>query len=106
LETQPIEGTISLLEEGAFMKPSSFDLTGKVVIVSGGATGIGRAIANGLAEAGASIVICGRRFHKCEEACKKSKKALGPEPLLTDAISPVRMKLKPWSILFWMNVNE
>lgn len=63
------------------MKPSSFDLTGKVVIVSGGATGIGRAIANGLAEAGASIVICGRRFHKCEEACKEIEERTGTRAL-------------------------
>jgi NAD(P)-dependent dehydrogenase (short-subunit alcohol dehydrogenase family) len=81
LEIQPGEGTISLLEEGAFMKPSFFDLRGKVVIVSGGATGIGRAIADGLAEAGASLVICGRRFHKCEEACKEIEERTGTRAL-------------------------
>jgi NAD(P)-dependent dehydrogenase (short-subunit alcohol dehydrogenase family) len=63
------------------MKPSSFDLTGKVAIISGGATGIGRAIADGLAEAGASIVICGRRFHKCEEACKEIQERTGTRAL-------------------------
>lgn len=48
-----------------------FDLTGKVAIVTGGASGIGRGIADGLAEAGASIVIAARQLEKCEKACKE-----------------------------------
>jgi NAD(P)-dependent dehydrogenase (short-subunit alcohol dehydrogenase family) len=63
------------------MKPSSFDLTAKVAIISGGATGIGRAIADGLAEAGASLVICGRQFQKCEEACKEIQERTGTRAL-------------------------
>ena len=34
-----------------------FDLRGKVAVITGGAAGIGRGIAGGLAEAGADIVI-------------------------------------------------
>jgi len=48
-----------------------FDLTGKVAIISGGATGIGRGIADGLAEAGADIVIAARRLENCETACRE-----------------------------------
>lgn len=59
------------------MRPSSFDLTGRVAIVSGGGTGIGKAIAQGLAEAGASIVLCGRRLEKCEEACREIAEKTG-----------------------------
>jgi NAD(P)-dependent dehydrogenase (short-subunit alcohol dehydrogenase family) len=38
-----------------------FDLTGRTAIVTGGSRGLGQEIAEGLAEAGASLVICARR---------------------------------------------
>jgi NAD(P)-dependent dehydrogenase (short-subunit alcohol dehydrogenase family) len=39
----------------------SFDFTGRTVVVTGGTTGIGRAIAEGFRTAGADVVITGRR---------------------------------------------
>ncbi|OPY82887.1 MAG: Gluconate 5-dehydrogenase [Smithella sp. PtaU1.Bin162] len=48
-----------------------FDLTGKVAIITGGATGIGRGLAEGLADAGATIVLCARRMNILEEASKE-----------------------------------
>jgi len=38
-----------------------FSLTGRVAIVTGGSRGLGREIAEGLAEAGASLMLCARR---------------------------------------------
>ena len=43
------------------MTPRLFDLTGRTAVVVGGTTGIGRALALGLADAGADVVATGRR---------------------------------------------
>ena len=43
---------------------ASFDLTGRVAIVTGGNGGIGLGIAKGLAQAGAAVVIAGRNQEK------------------------------------------
>jgi NAD(P)-dependent dehydrogenase (short-subunit alcohol dehydrogenase family) len=45
-----------------------FDLSGKTAIVTGGGKGIGRHLAEGLAEAGADIVVCARQADRCEQA--------------------------------------
>ncbi len=52
-------------------------MTDKIAIVTGGGTGIGRAIARGLAEVGANVVICARRAEKCTEAAKEIEAATG-----------------------------
>ena len=47
-----------------------FDLNGRVALVTGGNAGIGLGIAMGLAQAGAAIVIAGRRAEKNRDACR------------------------------------
>jgi NAD(P)-dependent dehydrogenase (short-subunit alcohol dehydrogenase family) len=50
-----------------------FDLTRRVAIVSGGAIGLGRQMAEGLAEMGANLVLCGRRKERCIQAAEELK---------------------------------
>jgi NAD(P)-dependent dehydrogenase (short-subunit alcohol dehydrogenase family) len=49
------------------MVKNFFDLTGRVAVVVGGTSGLGRTIAMGLAEAGASVVATGRRSDAADE---------------------------------------
>jgi len=50
------------------MSKSLFDLSGRVAVVTGGTTGLGHAIAVGLAEAGADVVPSSRRMEQGEKA--------------------------------------
>jgi len=43
-----------------------FDLTGRVAMVTGGSRGLGHAMALGLAEAGADVVVASRKLEACE----------------------------------------
>ncbi len=59
---------------------SLFDLTGRVAVVTGGTTGLGRAIALGLADAGADVVSSSRRIAEVEKAASEIE-ALGRRSL-------------------------
>ena len=61
----------STLEAETKMGYAPLDLTGKVAVVIGGTSGIGRAIAHGLAEAGADVVATSRRADMVEAAAKE-----------------------------------
>jgi NAD(P)-dependent dehydrogenase (short-subunit alcohol dehydrogenase family) len=57
-----------------------FDLSGRVAIVSGGSMGLGRQMAEGLAEMGADLVLCARKKERCETAAEELR-SLGAEAL-------------------------
>lgn len=48
-----------------------FDLTGRVAIVTGGSIGLGRQMAEGLAEMGAHLVLCARKEERCQQAAEE-----------------------------------
>ena len=60
---------------------SLFDLSGRVAIVTGGSIGLGRQMAESLAEMGANVVLCARKKERCEEVAENLRqlgvKALG-----------------------------
>ena len=58
-----------------------FDLTGKVAIVTGSTKGIGRAMVEGLAAAGASVVVSSRKQDLCDAVAKEIEVATGAEVL-------------------------
>ena len=48
-----------------------FDMTGKAVLITGGSRGLGRAMAQGFAEAGADVAIVSRKLDACEQAARE-----------------------------------
>lgn len=54
-----------------------FDLTGKVVVVTGGSRGLGRQMAFGAAHCGADVVIASRDFESCATTAKEIADATG-----------------------------
>src|ERR1700747_725229 len=51
-----------------------FDLAGRVAIVTGGSVGLGRQMAEGLAEMGANLVLCARKKERCVQGAEELQK--------------------------------
>ena len=70
---------------------SLFDLSGKVAVITGSSRGIGRAIAERLAEQGAKVVISSRKPGPCEEVAAAINATRGPD---TAAVIPANISSK------------
>jgi gluconate 5-dehydrogenase len=51
-----------------------FDLSNRCALITGGSAGLGRQMAEGLAEMGASVALCARKKERCEEAAAELSK--------------------------------
>jgi gluconate 5-dehydrogenase len=70
-----------------------FDLTGRVAIVTGGSRGLGFEIAEGLAEAGASLMLCARREQWLTPAIDEMRKrGVRVEGKLCDVTDPKQVE--------------
>jgi 2-dehydro-3-deoxy-D-gluconate 5-dehydrogenase len=74
--------------------PKLFDLAGRVAVVTGGNSGIGRGIALGLAEAGASVAIFGRNDEKNQHVLSELK-AIGVPSIAVKIDLTHRIALEP-----------
>src|SRR5205814_887212 len=75
--TPPCEFAPAVWEYVRHLSLDLFDLHGRVAIVTGSGRGLGRAIALGLADAGASIVVCARHTDEVEETAAAIRAAGG-----------------------------
>ena len=60
-------------------RPAPADFDGRVIMVTGATSGIGRAVASALVQSGATVILHGRS-EKALEALYQELKPLGPEP--------------------------
>ena len=93
------------------VETSLFDLTGKVALLTGASKGMGFAMAEGLAEHGAKVVVSSRKLDQCEAACEQINAKcgagaalplacnIGYKEQLEELVAQTRAQLGPIDIL-------
>src|SRR5215472_10678837 len=69
-----MKDAVSATQDSTVSVRQLFDLTGRVAIVTGGSIGLGRQMAEGLAEMGAQLVLCARKEERCHQAAADLRK--------------------------------
>ena len=78
-----------------------FDLTGKVALLTGSSKGMGKSMAEALAEHGANVVVSSRKLDQCEATAAEinehcGRKRLSPSPAtLATKINSKRWLMRP-----------
>lgn len=66
-----MKATTGIAQDAPVTVKQLLDLTGRVAVVTGGSIGLGRQIAEGLAEVGANIVLRARKQERCQQAAEE-----------------------------------
>ena len=82
-----------------------FDLTGKTALVTGGGSGIGRAIAHALSDAGARLILVGRRQTELEQSLVGRNGAALPMDLMSADMSTALADVKADIIVNAAGIN-
>ncbi|MEU6265615.1 SDR family NAD(P)-dependent oxidoreductase [Saccharopolyspora shandongensis] len=72
------------------MTDTTFDLTGKIALVTGGSRGMGRAMAHAFAAKGADVIIASRKLEACESTAREIEEEHGVRAL------PVACNVSHW----------
>ena len=74
-----------------------FDLTDRVVLVTGGSRGLGREMAFAAAQCGADVVIASRKFESCEATAEEIAAATGRAAMPYRCTSAAGTSSTAWS---------